>query len=205
SRNNKQRQRNKSFLLRATPFRASLQDVARSGNLDTFRQHNSNLRYWEIESEGISDRKNKTVILPSEKTLTTNHNNPHSRKTELNDRFTLETMQIGGLHTEEQIDLNGLQDMKLYSTDRHIRNTIQQTNQELCYSGSHRSEGALPQRIIRQNSGDGTENEGQGSKTSSRQCGCLPSGPVVDAGRDLLLRCMKMRGFSEEVVNLLFR
>ncbi|KAA6311042.1 MAG: hypothetical protein EZS28_056203, partial [Streblomastix strix] len=41
SRNDKQCQRNKSYLLRATPFRASLQEDARSGNLDTFRQHNS--------------------------------------------------------------------------------------------------------------------------------------------------------------------
>ncbi|KAA6320843.1 MAG: hypothetical protein EZS28_054633, partial [Streblomastix strix] len=59
-RNDKQCERNKSYLLRATPFRASLQEDARSGNLDTFRQHNSGLRYWEMESEGIPDRKNKT-------------------------------------------------------------------------------------------------------------------------------------------------
>ncbi|KAA6326320.1 MAG: hypothetical protein EZS28_053967, partial [Streblomastix strix] len=58
--------------------------------------------------------------------------------------------------------------------------------------------------IIRQDSGDGTENERQGSKASTRQCGRLPSGPVADVGRDLLMRCMKMRGFSEEKVNLLF-
>ncbi|KAA6378800.1 MAG: hypothetical protein EZS28_025671, partial [Streblomastix strix] len=59
--------------------------------------------------------------------------------------------------------------------------------------------------IIRQNPGDGTENERQGSKTSTRQCGRLPSGPVADVGRDTLMRCMKMRGFSEEGVNLLFK
>ncbi|KAA6391735.1 MAG: hypothetical protein EZS28_012739 [Streblomastix strix] len=58
--NDKQRQRNKSYLLRATPFRASLQEDARSGSLDTFRQHNISLRYWEIESDGMLDRKNKT-------------------------------------------------------------------------------------------------------------------------------------------------
>ncbi|KAA6385250.1 MAG: hypothetical protein EZS28_019220, partial [Streblomastix strix] len=56
-----------------------------------------------------------------------------------------------------------------------------------------------------QDSGDGIENEGQGSKTSIRQCGRLPSGPVADVGRDLLMRCMKMRGFSEDEVNLLFK
>ncbi|KAA6376862.1 MAG: hypothetical protein EZS28_027612 [Streblomastix strix] len=56
-----------------------------------------------------------------------------------------------------------------------------------------------------QNPGDGTVNEGQGSKTSIRQCGRLLSGPVADVGRDLLMRYMKMRGFSEEEVNLLFK
>ncbi|KAA6400887.1 MAG: hypothetical protein EZS28_003580 [Streblomastix strix] len=54
-------------------------------------------------------------------------------------------------------------------------------------------------------SGDGTENERRGSKPFSRQCGLLPSGPVADVGRDLLMRCMKMRGFSEDGVNLLFK
>ncbi|KAA6398396.1 MAG: hypothetical protein EZS28_006080 [Streblomastix strix] len=47
----KQCQRNKGYLLRATSFRASLQEDARSGNLDTFRQHNSNLRYWEMKKK----------------------------------------------------------------------------------------------------------------------------------------------------------
>ncbi|KAA6388869.1 MAG: hypothetical protein EZS28_015604 [Streblomastix strix] len=41
-------------------------------------------------------------------------------------------------------------------------------------------------------------------KTSTRQCGRLPSEPVADVGRDLLMRCMKMRGFYEEGINLLF-
>ncbi|KAA6402945.1 MAG: hypothetical protein EZS28_001524 [Streblomastix strix] len=59
--------------------------------------------------------------------------------------------------------------------------------------------------IIRQNPEDGTENEGQGSKTSSRQCGRLPSGPVAEVRRDLLMRCMKMRGFSEEGFKQLFK
>ncbi|KAA6356080.1 MAG: hypothetical protein EZS28_048393, partial [Streblomastix strix] len=59
--------------------------------------------------------------------------------------------------------------------------------------------------ISRQDSGDGTENETQGSKTSTRQCGRLPSGPVADVGRDLLMRCMKMREFSEYGVNFLFK
>ncbi|KAA6378171.1 MAG: hypothetical protein EZS28_026302 [Streblomastix strix] len=56
--------------------------------------------------------------------------------------------------------------------------------------------------IIRENSGDGTSNERQGSKTSTMQCGRLPSGSVADVGRDLLMRCMKIGGFSEEGVNL---
>ncbi|KAA6399736.1 MAG: hypothetical protein EZS28_004742, partial [Streblomastix strix] len=47
--------------------------------------------------------------------------------------------------------------------------------------------------------------ERQGSKVSTRQCGRLPSGPVADVGRDLLMRCMQMRGFSEDGVNLLFK
>ncbi|KAA6403563.1 MAG: hypothetical protein EZS28_000899 [Streblomastix strix] len=136
SRNAKQRKRNQSYLLQTTPFRASLQEDARSGNLDTFRQHNSSLQYWEMKSEGISDRKNKTGILSSEKTLTTNHNNPHLRKIELNYRLILVTMQIRIVYTEGWNDLNDLQDMELHATDRHIRNTIQQTNQQLCNSGS---------------------------------------------------------------------
>ncbi|KAA6392822.1 MAG: hypothetical protein EZS28_011650 [Streblomastix strix] len=59
-------------------------------------------------------------------------------------------------------------------------------------------------QIIRYNFGDWIENEGQGSKTSTRECGRLPSGPVADVGRDLILRCMKIRGFSEDGENLLF-
>ncbi|KAA6315172.1 MAG: hypothetical protein EZS28_055459, partial [Streblomastix strix] len=82
--NDKQCQRNKSYLLLLTTFRASLQEDARSSSLDTFRQHNSSLRYWEMESQGIFDRKNKTSILSGEKTQITNHNNPHPRKIELN-------------------------------------------------------------------------------------------------------------------------
>ncbi|KAA6387889.1 MAG: hypothetical protein EZS28_016584 [Streblomastix strix] len=58
----KQCQRNKSYLLWATPLRASLQEDARSGCLDTFRQHNSSLRYWEMESEGILEKKIKYVF-----------------------------------------------------------------------------------------------------------------------------------------------
>ncbi|KAA6355549.1 MAG: hypothetical protein EZS28_048925 [Streblomastix strix] len=42
----------------------------------------------------------KQVFLPSEKTSTVNHNNPHPGQTELNDRFTLETVQIQRLHNE---------------------------------------------------------------------------------------------------------
>ncbi|KAA6383521.1 MAG: hypothetical protein EZS28_020949, partial [Streblomastix strix] len=60
SRNDQQRQGNQNYLLQATPFRVSHQEDARSGSLDTFRQHNSSLRYWEMESVRIPDRKNKT-------------------------------------------------------------------------------------------------------------------------------------------------
>ncbi|KAA6375055.1 MAG: hypothetical protein EZS28_029418 [Streblomastix strix] len=218
-----------------------------------------------MESEGIPDRKNITSILSSENSLTTDHNNQYTKKTELNDRFTFETMQIRRLHTERRNDLNDLQDMELHATDRHIRNTVQQTNQQLCYSGSQRPGYTLPQRIqlqmeqsqaihpltntsikqsitedeakqstrknnstdlagtivvhqtkefihqipfswiIRYDSGDGTENERQRSKTYARQCGRLPSGPVADVGRDSLMRCMKMGGLSEEGVNFLFK
>ncbi|KAA6362466.1 MAG: hypothetical protein EZS28_042007 [Streblomastix strix] len=59
--------------------------------------------------------------------------------------------------------------------------------------------------IIRQNSGNGIENEGQGSKTSTTQCWLLPSGPVADVGRDLLMIYVNMRGFFQEGVNLLFK
>ncbi|KAA6389602.1 MAG: hypothetical protein EZS28_014871 [Streblomastix strix] len=149
--NDKQCQRNKSYLLRATPFRASLQEDARSGSLDTFRQHNSSLRYWELESEGIPDRKNKASIFSGEETQTTNHNNPYPRKTELNNRFTLVTMQIVRLLTEGRNDLNDLQNMQLHAIDRHIRNTVLQTNQQLCNSGSQRPGYTLPQRIQLQN------------------------------------------------------
>ncbi|KAA6384097.1 MAG: hypothetical protein EZS28_020374 [Streblomastix strix] len=174
-------------------------------------------------------------------------------------------MQIRRLHTEGRNNLNDLQDMELHAGDRHICDTIQQTNQQLCNSGSQRSGDALPQRVqlqmeqsqmtypsantsIRKNtlekeirqsrgnnnsidlagtivvhqtkefihqilfpwicgqdSGDGIENERQGSKASTRQCGRLYSGLVADVGRDLLMRYMKMRGFSEEGVNLLFK
>ncbi|KAA6353295.1 MAG: hypothetical protein EZS28_051178, partial [Streblomastix strix] len=62
-----------------------------------------------------------------------------------------------------------------------------------------------PGQSCRQDSGDGIENERQRSKTSTRQCGRLPSGPVADVGRDLPMRCMQMRGFSEDGVNLLFK
>ncbi|KAA6363531.1 MAG: hypothetical protein EZS28_040942, partial [Streblomastix strix] len=146
SRNDMQRQGNLSYQLQATPYRASLQEDARSGNLDTFRQHNSSLRYQQMESEGIPDRKNKTSILSGEKIQTTDHNNPHPKKIELNDRFTLETMQIGRLRTEGWKVLDDLQDIVLHATDRHIRNTEQQTNQQQCNSGSQRSGDTLLQR-----------------------------------------------------------
>ncbi|KAA6359545.1 MAG: hypothetical protein EZS28_044928, partial [Streblomastix strix] len=184
--------------------------------------------------------------------------NSHPGKSKLNNRLTLETMQIGRLHTEGGNNTNDLQDMELHAGDRYIRNTIQQTDQQLCDSGSQRSGDTLSQRIqlqmeqsqtiypstytstwkstlenevgqsagnsnstdlagtivvhqtkefihqipfpwiSGQDSGDGIENERQGSKASTRQCERLPSGPVADVGRDLLMRYMKMRGFSED-------
>ncbi|KAA6379319.1 MAG: hypothetical protein EZS28_025157 [Streblomastix strix] len=174
-------------------------------------------------------------------------------------------MQVRRLLIEGRNDLNDLQDIELHATDRDIRDTIQQTNQQLCNNGSQRSVDTLPQRVqlqmeqsqtiypstntnikqsiiekevgqsignnnstdlagtivvhqtkefipqipfpwtSKQDSGDGTENERQGSKTSTRQCGRLPSGPVADVGRDLLMKYMKMRGFSEDGVSLLFK
>ncbi|KAA6402912.1 MAG: hypothetical protein EZS28_001553 [Streblomastix strix] len=80
SRNGKQRQRNKSYLLGATPFRANLQEEAISGFLVMFRKQNSSLLYWEMERDGIPDRKNKTCIIPSEKILTINHCSPHPKR-----------------------------------------------------------------------------------------------------------------------------
>ncbi|KAA6380249.1 MAG: hypothetical protein EZS28_024219, partial [Streblomastix strix] len=56
-----------------------------------------------------------------------------------------------------------------------------------------------------ENSGEGTKNERQRSKTSSSQCGRLPSGPVADVGRDLLLRYMQIRDFSEDGVDSLLK
>ncbi|KAA6398483.1 MAG: hypothetical protein EZS28_005990 [Streblomastix strix] len=57
----------------------------------------------------------------------------------------------------------------------------------------------------KQNSGVWTENERQGLKTSTWQCRRLPSGLVADVERDALMRCMKMRGFSEDGINQLFK
>ncbi|KAA6368260.1 MAG: putative Transposon Ty3-I Gag-Pol polyprotein, partial [Streblomastix strix] len=62
-----------------------------------------------------------------------------------------------------------------------------------------------PGQLCRQDSGNGTENERQGSKTSTRQCGRLPSGHAADVGRDMITRCMNMRGYFEERVNLRFK
>ncbi|KAA6403170.1 MAG: hypothetical protein EZS28_001296 [Streblomastix strix] len=217
-----------------------------------------------MESEGIHDRKNKIGILPSEKTLTANHNNPHPKETELNNKLTHEIMQIRGLHNDGLNNTSDLQDMELHAIDRRIRTTTQQTKQQLSNSRSQRLGDAIPQRvqlqmeesqiihpstntsikqsvteneirqstgnnnstdlagtiivhqtkefthqilftwIFREKSGDGTENERLGSKASTRQSGHHASGPVADVGRDILMRRMKLRGFSEEGVSLLF-
>ncbi|KAA6372419.1 MAG: hypothetical protein EZS28_032055 [Streblomastix strix] len=45
--------------------------------------------------------------------------------------------------------------------------------------------------INRENSGDRAEIKRHGSKTSTRQFGRLPFGPVPDVGRDLLMRCRR--------------
>ncbi|KAA6390253.1 MAG: hypothetical protein EZS28_014219 [Streblomastix strix] len=134
NRNDRQLQRNKCYLLLVTPFRASLQENARSSSLDMFRQHKCSLRYQEIESEEISERMNETSILRRERTLTINHNNAHHKKPEFNDRFNLEIMQIRRLYTEGRNDFNDLQDIELHATDRHFRNKVQQTDQYLCGS-----------------------------------------------------------------------
>ncbi|KAA6389491.1 MAG: hypothetical protein EZS28_014982 [Streblomastix strix] len=147
NRNDLQLQENQSYLLRNSLFRASLQEDARLGSLDTFRQHNSSQRYWEMESEGIPDRKNKASILSSEKTQTTDHNYPHPGKIELDDRFTLDNVQIKRLLTGRGNNADDNQDMELHTTDRYIRNTVYQTNQQLYNSGSHRSGDTLPQCI----------------------------------------------------------
>ncbi|KAA6359600.1 MAG: hypothetical protein EZS28_044873, partial [Streblomastix strix] len=71
-----------------------------------------------------------------------------------------------------------------------------------------KTQNCMPQTEIfatQEDSGDVAENERQGSKASTRKCGRLSSELVADIGRDLLMRCMKMRGFSEEGVNLLFK
>ncbi|KAA6397291.1 MAG: hypothetical protein EZS28_007179 [Streblomastix strix] len=229
----------KGYLLRTTPFRASLQEDARSGNLDTFRQHNSSPRYWEMESEGIPDRKNKVSILSSVKTQTTDHNNPHPGKSKLNNRLTLETMQIRRLHTEggnntndfgsqrsgdtlsQRIQLQVEQSQAVHpSTNTSTRKSTleNEVGQSTGNSNSTDLAGTIVAYqtkefihqipfpwISKQDSGDRIENERQGSKASTRQCGRLPSGPVADVWRDLLMRCMKMRGFSEDGVNLLFK
>ncbi|KAA6380251.1 MAG: hypothetical protein EZS28_024221 [Streblomastix strix] len=149
--------------------------------------------------------------------------------------------------------------------DKHIRNIIWQTNQQICINGSQRPGDTLPQCvqlqmeqsqtihpptntgikqrvseneikqcrvnnnctdlaltivihqtnefihqipfpwISRQDSGDGIENERQGSKAFSTQCGRLPSRPIADLGEDLIMRYMKMREFTDEGVHLLFK
>ncbi|KAA6398714.1 MAG: hypothetical protein EZS28_005760 [Streblomastix strix] len=55
-----QRQGIKNYIFRNTLYRTSLHDVARSGPIDTFRQFNSSLRLWKIESKGIPDERIKT-------------------------------------------------------------------------------------------------------------------------------------------------
>ncbi|KAA6403012.1 MAG: hypothetical protein EZS28_001455 [Streblomastix strix] len=92
-----------------------------------------NIGKWKARESQI---EKKASVLPSEKNSIISRDNLHRRKAEINDRFTLETMQIRRLHTVERNDLNDLQDMELHTTDRHIRNAAQQTNQQLCYSGS---------------------------------------------------------------------
>ncbi|KAA6402786.1 MAG: hypothetical protein EZS28_001696 [Streblomastix strix] len=58
--------------------------------------------------------------------------------------------------------------------------------------------------IIIENYVEKIKNERHSSKAFINKCEHQPSGPVADIGRDLLKRCMKMKGFSEEEVNLLF-
>ncbi|KAA6374202.1 MAG: hypothetical protein EZS28_030269, partial [Streblomastix strix] len=112
--------------------------------------------------------------------------------------------------------------LQLQITTIHFPGKLNSTTDSLsrlCRSGDHILKDGMVQMIcktwnympqidifaIQENSGDMIEIEKQGSKASSIQCGRLPSGPVADVGRDLLMRCMKLRGFSEERVNLLFK
>ncbi|KAA6365926.1 MAG: hypothetical protein EZS28_038545 [Streblomastix strix] len=138
-RNDTQCQGNQRYLLRATPFRASLH---KSQDQAVLIRSDNTIAVYDVEKqkakESLIERINH-VFLPSEKTQTTNHNNSHPRKIELNDRFTLETMQIRRLNTEVGNDLNDLQDMELHATDSYIRNTVQQTNQQLHDGRSHGS------------------------------------------------------------------
>ncbi|KAA6371477.1 MAG: hypothetical protein EZS28_032994 [Streblomastix strix] len=142
SKTDKLRQKNQNYLLRATLFQANLQECAKQGNLDTLRQHNSSLRYLELENEGILDRKNK-INSPSRLCRSGDY--------ALNDGTIC--MICKGWNYMPQIDIF----------------------------------------VTLQNSGDRIENEGQGSKTSTRHYRRLASGPVADVGRDLLMRYMIMR------------
>ncbi|KAA6403823.1 MAG: hypothetical protein EZS28_000641 [Streblomastix strix] len=240
---------------------ANLQEDARSSSLYTFRQHNSSLRYLEIESEGIPVRKNITCILPSEKTSTTKHNpgkmnsttDSLSRLCRSGD-YTLKDGMIQMICKTQnyipqmdifatqynklinnyvKVDLNDLgthfhnafnykrskvklyihpqiTSIKLSITENEIRqsrgnnNITELAGTIVVYQAKEFIREITFLWIIRENSGDMTDNERQRTKASTRQYGLLPSGPVADVGRDLLMRYMKMRGFSQEGVNLLF-
>ncbi|KAA6392326.1 MAG: hypothetical protein EZS28_012147 [Streblomastix strix] len=76
---------------------------------------------------------------------------------------------------------------------------------KLCRSGDYTPKQAIIQIICmiwnymlqidifatQENSEDGIENERQGSQASTRQCERLPSGPVADVWRDLLMRYLE--------------
>ncbi|KAA6374205.1 MAG: hypothetical protein EZS28_030267 [Streblomastix strix] len=108
--------------------------------------------------------------------------------------------------------------LQLQITTIHISGKLNSTTDSLsrlCRSGDCSLKDGIIQMICKiwsykpqtdifatqEDSGDRTKNERRGSKASTTQCGRLPSRPIADVERDLLMRCMKMRGFSEEGVN----
>ncbi|KAA6378698.1 MAG: hypothetical protein EZS28_025773, partial [Streblomastix strix] len=195
-----------------------------------------------MESEGITDRKDKASIVPGEEIVTINYNILNPQETEFFNKLTFETVQIGRLHAEGWNDSNDLQDMEFQRSGGTLplRVQLQMEQSQIIYPPTNTStkqsitENEVGQSsgnsnstdlagtivvhqtmkfilrvlfpwIIRKDSRDWTENERQGSKASTRQCGLHPSGSVGYVVRDLLMICMKMRGFSEEGGNLLFK
>ncbi|KAA6375732.1 MAG: hypothetical protein EZS28_028741 [Streblomastix strix] len=124
SKNDKQRQENQIHLLRDTPFRTSLQEKVRSSNLSAFRQHSTSLQFWEIESEGIPDRKNKTII-QLEKRLKLQVTTFHilEKLNSATDSLSI-LCRSGDYSLKDGMIQTICKTFGLYATDRHIRNTF---------------------------------------------------------------------------------